>query len=137
MSGWSGIDLSQLDLDTTADNVSSEAIQSALRGLGSRTVRQWSEFLALGGASPLFVGSPATVATEMEAWMDRADLDGFNLAHTTLPGSIVDFVEQVVPELQHRGRYKTEYQNGSMRHKLFGRGDRIADTHPAATYRHS
>ena len=135
MSGWSGIDLSQFDLDASAENVSSDAIQSALRGLGSRTVRQWSEFLALGGASPLMVGSPSTVAAQMEAWIDHADLDGFNLAHTTLPGSIVDFVELVVPELQSRGRYKTAYTSGSMRHKLFSRGDKTADTHPAAAYR--
>ena len=135
MSGWSGIDLSQLDLDTTTENVRSEAIQGALRGLGSRTVRDWSRFLALGGASALMVGSPVTVATEMEDWIDRADLDGFNLAHTTLPGSIVEFVDQVVPELQQRGRYKTEYRDGSMRQKLFGRGDRLAPPHPAAAYK--
>ncbi len=135
MSGWSGIDLSQLNLDERAEHVSSEAIQSALKGLGSRTVKEWVDYLCLGGASPLIVGSPSTVVDQMTQWIDEADLDGFNVAYTVLPASVEEFVDLVVPEMQNRGIYKTAYTEGSMRNKLFGRGDRLAANHPAAQYR--
>ena len=43
-------------------------------------------------------------------------------------------MDKVVPELQARGRFKTEYQDGTLREKLFGR-PRLAATHPAAAVR--
>lgn len=42
----------------------------------------------------------------------------------------------MIPELQRRGAYKTEYTEGTLRHKLFGRGPRLPETHRAANYRH-
>lgn len=135
MSGWSGIDLSQLNLDERAQDVSSEAIQSALTQLGSKTVRDWADYLCVGGASPVLVGSPSTVVDQMEKWSNEADVDGFNVAHTVLPASLEDFVDRIVPEMQHRGIYKTAYAEGSMRQKLFGRGDRVGAGHPAARHR--
>jgi len=53
-----------------------------------------------------------------------------------VPESFVDFVNHVVPELQNRGIYKTAYTEGTLRHKLFGRGDRLPDHHAAAQFRH-
>jgi len=135
MSGWSGFDLSQLKLDERAEDVSSEAIQSALTQLGSRTVRDWADFLCVGGASPVFVGSPTTVVDQMEKWSTEADIDGFNVAHTLLPSSLEEFVDRIVPEMQNRGIYKTEYAQGSMRKKIFGQSDRLDSSHPAARYR--
>lgn len=44
-------------------------------------------------------------------------------------------MEFVVPELQKLGRYKTSYREGSLRHKLFGSGDRLPDDHIGARYR--
>ncbi len=135
MSGWSGVDLNQLNLTESAPEVSSEAIQGALKALGTRSVSEWASLLALGGASPLFVGSASSVVDELEAWIDESGLDGFNLAHTLMPSSIEAIVDKVVPEMQNRGRYKQAYTAGSMRHKLFGRGDRLVESHPAAAYR--
>lgn len=135
MSGWSGIDLRQLKLDDRAEQVSSEAIQGALHALGSRTVREWVDFLCLGGASPLFVGSATSVVDEMQKWVNAADLDGFNIAYTVLPASVEEFVDLIVPEMQNRGIYKTAYSPGSMRNKLFGRGDRLPAAHPASRFR--
>jgi alkanesulfonate monooxygenase len=43
----------------------------------------------------------------------------------------------VIPELQNRGSYKTAYAEGSLRHKLFGAGDRLPARHPAAAQRHA
>jgi hypothetical protein len=65
-------------------------------------------------------------------------VDGFNLAYAITPGTYVDFVEGVVPVLQKRGLMQTEYQEGTLREKLLGRGyARLRDPHPAAQYRQS
>ena len=51
------------------------------------------------------------------------------------PGSFAQVADYVVPELQRRGLYKTAYAPGTLREKLFGRGARLPDTHPAARHR--
>jgi hypothetical protein len=51
-----------------------------------------------------------------------------------VPECFDDFIKEVVPCLQERGAYKTEYAPGSFRKKLFG-NDKLPDTHTAATYR--
>jgi alkanesulfonate monooxygenase len=135
MSGWTGIDLGRFGLDERAENVSSQAIQSAMAGLGSRTVREWGQSLAVGGAAPVITGSPVTVADTLERWMDETGIDGFNLAYTVLPECFADFVRLVVPELQNRGAFKTAYAPGTLRRKLFGGADRLPAGHPGAGYR--
>jgi len=45
------------------------------------------------------------------------------------------FIDLVVPILQECGAYKREYAPGTYRQKLFGRGDRLPDGHPAASAR--
>ena len=52
-----------------------------------------------------------------------------------MPECLEYFIELVVPELQDRGFYKTEYSVGTYRRKLFGTGDRLPDEHPAARER--
>ena len=54
------------------------------------------------------VGDAATVADELQGWMDDTGIDGFNLSRIVMPESYEDFVDIVVPELQNRGIYKTE-----------------------------
>ena len=128
MSGWTGVDLGQFGLDERAENVTSEAIQSAMSGLGSRTVREWGEALAIGGAANVLTGSATTVADALEHWLEETGVDGFNLAYTVMPECFTDFVDLVVPELQRRGRLKRAYQPGTLRHKLFGYGQSTAAT---------
>jgi len=48
-------------------------------------------------------------------------LDGFNIAFAVRPETFVDVVDLLVPELQRRGRHKTEYAKATLRKKLFGR----------------
>jgi hypothetical protein len=81
-------------------------------------------------------GSPATVADELEGWIDDTDLDGFNLAFVVRPETFIDVVDLLVPELQRRNRYKRAYSNGTLREKLFG-NPRLGGEHPAASYRWS
>jgi len=66
--------------------------------------------------------------------VEEADIDGFNLSRTVMPECVEDFVAMVVPVLQERGRYKTEYAPGTLREKLFGR-PRLPPEHPAGMVR--
>lgn len=142
MSGWMGIDLSQYDLDDPIEQVESNAIQAAVEAFssadpdgGAWTVRDVARWGGIGGMGPLTVGSAARVADELQEWVDETDVDGFNLAFAVRPGTFTDLVDHLVPELQRRGAYQTEYTPGTLRHKLLGRGDRLPDEHRGASFR--
>jgi alkanesulfonate monooxygenase SsuD/methylene tetrahydromethanopterin reductase-like flavin-dependent oxidoreductase (luciferase family) len=55
------------------------------------------------------IGTAGQVADVMEEWLDAEACDGFNVTPTHLPGGCEDFVDMVVPELQRRGLFRTEY----------------------------
>ncbi|MFP4904922.1 N5,N10-methylene tetrahydromethanopterin reductase, partial [Paraburkholderia sp. BR14261] len=99
------------------------------------TRRKLLEMFELGGRYPAIVGSASQVADELQAWIDEADVDGFNLSRTVVPESYEDFVDLVVPELQARGRYKTAYAPGTLREKLFGGEATLPQRHAGAGYR--
>jgi hypothetical protein len=81
------------------------------------------------------VGSPETVADEMQRWVDVADIDGFNLAYAITPGTFEDLVELVVPELRRRGVLPDAYEGETLRETLYGKGQvRFRDDHPGARY---
>lgn len=50
----------------------------------------------------MIVGSPAEVADGLETWVREAGMDGFNFAYTLFPGSFVDIIELLLPELRGR-----------------------------------
>ena len=64
------------------------------------------------------IGTPAQIIDSIGEWMDGRAADGFNIIPTHLPGGIEDFVELVVPELQRRGLFRTEYEGRTMRENL-------------------
>ncbi|MEX5268100.1 MULTISPECIES: LLM class flavin-dependent oxidoreductase [Kocuria] len=140
--GWSGVDLSQFDEDEALNYIKTDSIQSFLTPFTLQSKdKQWTreeiaKHCALGGMGAVLVGSAQTVADQLETWVDEGGLDGINLAYHVSPGSFEDFVEYVVPELQKRGRYRTEYEGTTLRESLYGEGQpRVKDTHPAAKYR--
>jgi len=65
-----------------------------------------------------FVGTPATIADEMERWLYEEGSDGFNVMFPYLPEGLDDFVDKVVPELQRRGLFRTEYVGKTLRENL-------------------
>ena len=67
---------------------------------------------------PLFVGSPSDVADRLEEWFHGGACDGFVIAATHVPGAYEDFVRLVVPELQRRGVFRTEYTGATLRENL-------------------
>ncbi|WP_271103429.1 LLM class flavin-dependent oxidoreductase [Pseudomonas tohonis] len=141
MSGWTGIDFGQYAPDQVLRQVESNAIQSAVDAFTAAdpsrtwTTAEIADYCALGGDGPLLVGSPQSVADELQAWVEETDVDGFNLSSIVAPETFVDIVDLLVPELQARGLFKRDYEAGSLRHKLFGLGDRLAEPHPAARLR--
>ncbi|MFT4115228.1 LLM class flavin-dependent oxidoreductase [Bradyrhizobium sp.] len=141
-SGWSGIDFSAYKPNDPVSYIRSEGMQSAIESFTiadpnrSWTVGELLEHNSIGGRGPVIVGSPARVADEMQSWIEETGADGFNLSYALMPESYVDFVELVIPELQRRGVYKTEYRSGTLREKLYGSGRaRLPAEHPAATHR--
>ncbi|MCC2029150.1 LLM class flavin-dependent oxidoreductase [Microbacterium sp. YMB-B2] len=142
MSGWMGIDLSQFDLDEPIGNVKSNAIQSTVANFQQADdsgkewkVRDIAKLGSIGGLGPRVVGSPEEVADFLQEWVEETDVDGFNLAYAITPGTFEDVVTLIVPELQRRGVYQTEYAPGTLRNKLHGRGDRLPDEHRGAGFR--
>ncbi len=80
------------------------------------TVRQLAQ--RLGGYSGLaMVGTPKTIADEMEEWLVTEASDGFTIMFPYLPGGLDDFVELVVPELQRRGMFRREYEGKTLARK--------------------
>jgi long-chain alkane monooxygenase len=132
-----GVDYAQYDLDAPVDYAGGNAIESASRTAKEHgwTRRKLLEMFELGGRYPAIVGSATQVADELQAWIDEADVDGFNLSRTVVPESYEDFVDLIVPELQNRGLYKTAYAPGTLRHKLFGEADTLPERHAGAQFR--
>lgn len=142
MSGWMGIDLASYDLDEPIGNVASNAIQSAVAAFqqASDTGEQWrvrdiAAWGGIGGMGPVLIGSGDEVAGALLDWAADTDVDGFNLAYAVTPGTFSDVITHVVPALERRGAYEREYVPGTLRNKLFGRGDLLPDNHRGASYR--
>ena len=136
-SASTGIDFSQYEIDEPIQYVKSNAIQSATKHLQNNdwTRRKLLEQHALGGRYITVVGSPQQVADELESWIAETGLDGFNLTRIVTPESYEDFIELVIPELQRRGSYKTAYDNGTLREKLFQREAHLPEQHTGSAYR--
>ena len=143
MSGWTGVDFSTYDLDQQVRHVQNDAGRTAMDNITRAdpdrvwTVREVAEHVGIGGIGPVVVGTPEKVADEIEAWFEQTGVDGLNVPFAISPGDFEDITEMLVPELVRRGRYKTAYQPGTLREKLYGAGRaRLTAPHPAASYRY-
>jgi FMN-dependent oxidoreductase (nitrilotriacetate monooxygenase family) len=135
LSGWTGVDFSKYDPDAVIEYLENDAGRTALASFSTSdptrkwTVREAAQFVGLGGRSPVLIGTPAEVADALIHWQEATGLDGFNLTYAVMPETFRDVVELVVPELQRRGAYRTRYDDGALRHKLFHRGPHLPATH--------
>src|SRR4030081_3919696 len=81
------------------------------------TVRQLAHRVGgYGGLS--FVGTPASIADQMEEWLTGYGCDGFNNMFPFLPPRLADFVDKVVPELQARDIFRKDYEGKTLRENL-------------------
>ncbi|CAM1510769.1 Fc.00g082820.m01.CDS01 [Cosmosporella sp. VM-42] len=148
-SGWTGIDISKIPLDqelTAADSHEANKIRSILDAFTttSKEIPKWTprvvaEKASIGGLAAVSVGSPQTVADELEEWVREADIDGFNIGYVTTPGSFEDLVNLLVPELRRRGLFPEQpEENLTAREKIYGKGQkRLRDDHTGSQYKYA
>jgi FMN-dependent oxidoreductase (nitrilotriacetate monooxygenase family) len=147
--GWTGVDLSQHRDDEDFRFAEDIAIRSAIERW-SKTVPggsdlPWNkdriaEYLILGGSGGKTIGSPETVADELERWVEITGVDGFNLTYLTIPGSYTDIIKYVIPELQRRGLFRTkvEKKGASAREVFLGTGSSwLSENHYGRSFRWS
>ena len=82
------------------------------------TLRELLGFLAAGGGHATFIGTPEQVANEIEEWFTSGACDGFNLMSPLYPRDLGDFVHEVIPILQKRGLFRTEYLGTTLRETM-------------------
>ena len=119
-----GCDAATFDLDAPLPDIpETNASKSARERVidyarrHNATVRQLAQHMGGYGGSA-FVGTPASIADEMEAWLNSEACDGFNILFATVPEGLDDFVNGVVPELQRRGLFRRAYEGATLRENL-------------------
>jgi FMN-dependent oxidoreductase (nitrilotriacetate monooxygenase family) len=119
-----GVDASGFDLDAPLPELpqtnQSQSGQNAMVALARRenlTVRQLAQ-IAGGYGGLQMVGTAAEIADTMQAWLEAEAADGFNVMFPTVPAGLDDFCDLVVPELQRRGLFRTDYEGITLRDHL-------------------
>ena len=124
LSGSLGVDFSTFDLDRPFVEVSTQASQGLMKAMaavfGARrfTLREAAMRWALGAGMPQIVGTPEQVAAELELIWRETGCHGFNISPVETPGSIVAFVDEVVPILRRRGIFRPDYRATTFRGNL-------------------
>lgn len=129
LSGHSNHDLSQYDIDQPIEDFHVEGIQGLLDiftkmfkagdlGKDKITLREIGKIYGATIGSPQIVGTPEQVADKMETIIDETGGDGFNITPSLVPGNFEEFVDEVVPILQKRGRHRKEYVGETLRDHL-------------------
>ena len=122
-----GVDLSPYDMDapmpdlpepTTSGSIGSFHTTMRLARAENMTIRQLGARLATARQRHHITGSPEQIADAMEQWFTEGAADGFNILPPYMPGALEDFVELVIPELQRRGLFRTEYEGTTLRENL-------------------
>ena len=119
------VDLSGLDLDgplpeLPETNASKSSRQRVLDVARERnlTIRQLAQHVCGSYGSLELIGTPTSIADEMEAWLMDDACDGFNILFPYVPGGVDDVARRVVPELRRRGLFRREYAGATLRENL-------------------
>jgi FMN-dependent oxidoreductase (nitrilotriacetate monooxygenase family) len=120
-----GTDVSDFDLDGPLPEIpETNASQSGRQRLvemalrDNLTVRQLAQIVGGSYGALELIGTPATIADAMEEWLVTEACDGFNVMFPYVPEGLEDVVDRVVPELQRRGIFRTEYEGRTLRENL-------------------
>ncbi len=116
-------DLSRYDLDMAVADSDEPALQRMKSRFrkedgSSMTLREAGEHHGRSVGLPQFVGTPDQVADQMEAFIEAVGGDGFMVSAIHSPGAIEEFVDLIVPRLQTRGLFRTEYRGRTQRELL-------------------
>ncbi|MGW6699192.1 NtaA/DmoA family FMN-dependent monooxygenase [Nocardia sp. NPDC055049] len=130
-----GRDLSGYDPDGPLPDAEPDAAAEITRGRVRHTkdplavAKAWREQAEAGDLSireliievtarQQFIGTPAQVAEQIDQYVQSDASDGFILVPHLTPGGLDEFVDTVVPELQERGSFRTEYTGTTLRDHL-------------------
>ncbi len=119
-------DLSEYPLDgplpdlplTESGQQSRQKLLTELAGEGKLSLAELGRKIAGGRGHYSVVGTAVQIADQMQAWFEQGAADGFNVLVPHLPGGLEDFANEVVPELQRRGLFRTEYEGHTLRENL-------------------
>jgi FMN-dependent oxidoreductase (nitrilotriacetate monooxygenase family) len=119
-----GHDASEFDLDGPLPYIpESNASKSGRQRVIDRarrdnlTIRQLATIAGSYGGLAM-VGTPKMIVDQMEEWFFGEACDGFNIMFPWVPGGLDEFVDRIVPELQRRGLFRTEYEGTTLRENL-------------------
>jgi alkanesulfonate monooxygenase len=119
-----GHDASTFELDAPLPDIpESNASKSGRQRVIDRarrdnlTVRQLATIAGSYGGLAM-VGTPKMIVDQMEEWFFGEACDGFNIMFPWVPGGLDEFVDCVVPEMQRRGLFRTEYEGTTLRENL-------------------
>jgi FMN-dependent oxidoreductase (nitrilotriacetate monooxygenase family) len=119
------LDLSDFDIDGPLPDLpptegikSRQALVIDIAKKRNFTIRQLYEWVAGARGHWTIVGSVEQIVDQLQEWFENEAADGFNILPPHLPGGLEDFVELVIPELQRRGLFRTEYEGTTLRENL-------------------
>ena len=120
-----GLDLSKFPLDGPLPDLPPSNAAKARQALvvktareQNMTLRQIARHTAAAMGHRVLVGTAEYIADELEGWLKADAADGFNVICNHYPKPLEDFCQMVVPELQRRGVFRTEYEGTTLREHL-------------------
>jgi FMN-dependent oxidoreductase (nitrilotriacetate monooxygenase family) len=119
-----GVDLSDVEVDKPLPDgiISPEDRQSNPRFSylfrEKLTVRQMYEKYGSARGQRTVVGTADDIADQMERWFVNRAVDGYLIQPPHLPAGLDEFIEHVIPRLQDRGLFRTEYEGSTLRENL-------------------
>ncbi len=121
-----GVDLTGYDLDDKLpdDLPQTQGSHAHFRNIVEKakrenlSIREIGNWVAGARGKCIIKGTPEHIADVLEEWFVKDAADGFNLMPAWLPGSLDDVITMVVPELQKRGLFRTEYEGRTLRDNL-------------------
>ncbi len=123
-----GFDLAGYDLDGplpeaaygTKSNAGTTSFRNVLGWARNEglTIRQLYQRFAGARGQRTLIGTASQIVDQMEEWFVGYGVDGFLIQPSHVPGGLNDFVDMVVPELQNRGLFRTEYEGPTLRDHL-------------------
>ena len=106
------------NLPVTEGWKSRQELFSSMAKRDKLSIRQLYERVASARGHWTLVGTPTSIADQLEHWFNTEAADGFNVLAPTLPHGLKDFSDLVIPELQRRGLFRTEYAGATLREHL-------------------
>lgn len=82
------------------------------------TIRQLYQYISGGRGHRTIIGTPEQIADQLQEWIENDAADGFNILPPYFPDGLNEFVDLVIPELQRRGLFRTEYEGSTLREHL-------------------